>query len=134
MFLIYFDTYMLESSILVILQCTCITASLPRLTINGEWSPWSKIKSECVRLNETDHVIQSGITCGGGVRFLERSCTNPKPQVSIRRKLTKHSSLIIIKQRLVTWIVFFFISREQGQKDAQVDQSRDFLVLRIHAT
>ena len=75
---------MLEYSILVILQCTCITASLPRLTINGEWSPWSKIKSECVRLNETDHVIQSGITCGGGVRFLERSCTNPKPQVSIR--------------------------------------------------
>ena len=88
MFLINFDTYMLKHSILVILQCTCITASLPRLTINGEWSPWSKIKSECVRLNETDHVIQSGITCGGGVRFLERSCTNPKPQVSIRRKLT----------------------------------------------
>ena len=76
-----FNTCTLEYSILVILQCTCITASLPRLTINGEWSPWSKIKSECVRLNETDHVIQSGITCGGGVRFLERSCTNPKPQV-----------------------------------------------------
>ena len=74
---------MLKRSILVILQCTCIAASLPRLTINGEWSPWSKIKSECVRLNETDHVIQSGITCGGGVRFLERSCTNPKPQVNI---------------------------------------------------
>ena len=74
---------MLEYSILAILQFTCITASLPRLTINGEWSPWSKIKSECVRLNETDHVIQSGITCGGGVRFLARSCTNPKPQVSI---------------------------------------------------
>ena len=82
MLLINFDTNMLEYSILAILQCTCITASLPRLTINGEWSPWSKIKSECVRLNETDHVIQSGITCGGGVRFLERSCTNPKPQVS----------------------------------------------------
>ena len=96
MFLINFDTNMLEYSILAILQCTCITASLPRLTINGEWSPWSKIKSECVRLNETDHVIQSGITCGGGVRFLERSCTNPKPQVSIRRKLTKHSSLILV--------------------------------------
>ena len=132
MFLTHFNTNILEYSILAILQCTFITASLPRLTINGEWSPWSKIKSECVRLNETDHVIKSGITCGGGVRFLERSCTNPKPQVIIYY-VPKYFQLII-KQRVFTWIVFFFMSREQGQKDAQVDQSRDFLVLRIHAT
>ena len=123
---------MLEYSILVILQCTCITASLPRLTINGEWSPWSKIKSECVRLNETDHVIQSGITCGGGVRFLARSCTNPKPQVSIYY-IPKYFGLI--KQRL-HWLrgLYSFLFREQGRNDAQENQSRGFLVLRIHAT
>ena len=120
---------MLEYSILVILQCTCITASLPRLTINGEWSPWSKIKSECVRLNETDHVIQSGITCGGGVRFLARSCTNPKPQVSIYY-IPKYFGLNEDYTGHVD--CFFLLSREQGQKDAQENQSRGFLVLRIH--
>ena len=132
MFSINFDTNMLKRSILVILQCTCIAASLPRLTINGEWSPWSKIKSECVRLNETDHVIQSGITCGGGVRFLERSCTNPKPQVNIKY-VSKYFG--IIKQRLyLSRVLCSLLSREQGQKDAQEDQSRGFLALRIHVT
>ena len=68
------------------MELNCINASLPTLTINGEWSPWSKVKSDCVRLNETDHKdprYNYPIKCGGGVRFLERSCTNPRPQVRL---------------------------------------------------
>ena len=68
------------------MELNCINASLPTLTINGEWSPWSKVKSDCVRLNETDHKdprYTYPIKCGGGVRFLERSCTNPRPQVRL---------------------------------------------------
>ena len=69
---------------LMAMKINFVKASLPILTISGGWSPWSNIESDCVRLNETDHVIsESPIKCGGGVRFLERSCTNPRPQVSI---------------------------------------------------
>ena len=75
------------------MKIVCINASLPTLTINGEWSPWSKVKSDCVRLNDTDHVIRDRrneiieIKCGGGVRFLERSCSNPRPQVRPQIKI-----------------------------------------------
>ena len=76
---------------LLSMKLICIKASLPTLTINGEWSPWSKVKSQCVRLDENDIKLHWNdylntnysypIKCGGGVRFLERSCTNPRPQV-----------------------------------------------------
>uniref|UniRef100_A0A8C2RT26 A disintegrin and metalloproteinase with thrombospondin motifs 18 n=1 Tax=Capra hircus TaxID=9925 RepID=A0A8C2RT26_CAPHI len=47
-------------------QCVKLGELGPR-PIHGQWSAWSKW-SECSR------------TCGGGVRYQERHCNNPKPQ------------------------------------------------------
>nr|AAH94674.1 A disintegrin-like and metallopeptidase (reprolysin type) with thrombospondin type 1 motif, 18 [Mus musculus] len=47
-------------------QCVKLGELGPR-PIHGQWSAWSKW-SECSR------------TCGGGVKFQERHCSNPKPQ------------------------------------------------------
>ncbi|KAM7058442.1 A disintegrin and metalloproteinase with thrombospondin motifs 18 isoform 1-T1 [Molossus nigricans] len=47
-------------------QCVKFGELGPR-PIHGQWSAWSKW-SECSR------------TCGGGVRYQERHCNNPKPQ------------------------------------------------------
>ncbi|XP_064129830.1 A disintegrin and metalloproteinase with thrombospondin motifs 18 [Loxodonta africana] len=47
-------------------QCVKFGEHGPR-PVHGQWSSWSKW-SECSR------------TCGGGVRYQERQCNNPKPQ------------------------------------------------------
>ncbi|CAO2609839.1 A disintegrin and metalloproteinase with thrombospondin motifs 18, partial [Lemmus lemmus] len=47
-------------------QCVKLGELGPR-PIHGQWSAWSKW-SECSR------------TCGGGVKYQERHCSNPKPQ------------------------------------------------------
>ena len=60
-----------------------VANSIPSLTVHGGWSPWSNVKSECVRLNDDDEIVQTGIVCGGGVQVIERSCTNPAPQVTV---------------------------------------------------
>ena len=51
------------------------------LNIDGNWSPWTKLQTDCVKINETSgEIIDSQVECGGGVKIRTRSCTNPKPQ------------------------------------------------------
>merc|ERR1719222_700926 len=47
-----------------------------KITVNGEWSPWSTLESWCVMPHERQNLV----TCGGGVMTKYRSCTNPAPQ------------------------------------------------------
>lgn len=52
------------------------------VTIHGGWSPWSKLETDCVKLDETTGaVVETNVLCGGGVKIKTRSCTNPVPQV-----------------------------------------------------
>ena len=50
------------------------------ITINGGWSPWSTIATDCLRENLKGRLVP--VTCGGGKMIRTRSCTNPVPQVS----------------------------------------------------
>lgn len=58
-----------------------IIAAADGVTINGNWSPWTKLETDCVKLNSTSgEVINDKVECGGGVKIRTRSCTNPRPQ------------------------------------------------------
>ena len=46
------------------------------IRVDGQWSPWSTVKSYCV----DPKARQNLVTCGGGVETKYRSCTNPAPQ------------------------------------------------------
>ena len=46
------------------------------IRVDGNWSPWSTVKSYCVDPNARQNLV----TCGGGVETKYRSCTNPAPQ------------------------------------------------------
>ena len=51
------------------------------IDINGGWSPWTSLETDCVKINETSgEIINPKVECGGGVKLRTRSCTNPKPQ------------------------------------------------------
>jgi len=47
-----------------------------KISIDGQWSPWSTIKGFCVEKNNRQNLV----FCGGGVERKFRSCTNPSPQ------------------------------------------------------
>ena len=50
------------------------------IRVDGQWSPWSTVKSYCV----DPKARQNLVTCGGGVETKYRSCTNPMPQGGAR--------------------------------------------------
>ena len=51
-------------------------ASEALIRVDGNWSPWSTVKSYCVDPSARQNLV----TCGGGVETKYRSCTNPAPQ------------------------------------------------------
>ena len=47
-----------------------------KIVVDGQWSPWSTIKTYCV----DPDIRQNLVFCGGGVESRFRSCTKPAPQ------------------------------------------------------
>jgi len=47
-----------------------------KIVVDGQWSPWSTIKSYCVDPENRQNMV----FCGGGVESRFRSCTKPAPQ------------------------------------------------------
>ena len=68
--------------ILMALYALVKASSQDSITVFGGWSPWTKLQTDCVKLNDSSgEIIDSSVNCGGGVKRQTRSCTNPKPQV-----------------------------------------------------
>jgi hypothetical protein len=83
-------TMVVKLKFVLILLITCAGDRLvfaqhqQTVTIHGSWSPWSRLETDCVKLNETTGaVIDPDVKCGGGVKLKTRSCTNPLPQVTL---------------------------------------------------
>ena len=68
--------------ILMALASLVMASSQDSITVFGGWSPWTKLETDCVKLNDSSgEVLMANVKCGGGVKRQTRSCTNPKPQV-----------------------------------------------------
>jgi len=62
-----------SSSLVLALLCSSVAA---KIVVDGQWSPWSTIKTYCV----DPEIRQNLVFCGGGVETRYRSCTKPAPQ------------------------------------------------------
>ena len=62
--------------ILVSLVVTLCSSVAAKIVVDGQWSPWSTIKTYCV----DPEIRQNLVFCGGGVETRYRSCTKPAPQ------------------------------------------------------
>ena len=63
------------------------------VTVDGNWSPWSKLETPCQRLNITTGIWEKA-PCGGGLKKRFRSCTNPSPQVTRKFTTLNHKRLL----------------------------------------
>jgi hypothetical protein len=63
------------------LWCGFVECQQRLISLDGAWSPWSTVTTNCIKFNGDGSI--STVTCGGGTQQQYRSCTNPKPQVRI---------------------------------------------------
>jgi len=61
------------SFLTLVTLCSSVAA---KIVVDGQWSPWSTIKTYCV----DPEIRQNLVFCGGGVETRYRSCTKPAPQ------------------------------------------------------
>jgi len=61
------------SLLTLVTLCSSVAA---KIVVDGQWSPWSTIKTYCV----DPEIRQNLVFCGGGVETRYRSCTKPAPQ------------------------------------------------------
>ena len=73
--------FKIEVYCLLVYSLVCLVSG-DSITVDGHWSPWSKLETACSRLNVTTGEWTL-VTCGGGVKKRFRSCTNPSPQVAL---------------------------------------------------